>query len=78
MRRVLREKALFEVDGFQKTQRQELIDKGQYPKPAKAAENGRAKFWFEDELTAWQRWRQARRDGVAKEGSTWKDFLNAR
>jgi predicted DNA-binding transcriptional regulator AlpA len=74
--RVLREKVLHERDGLKKTQRQVFIDRGEYPQPAKASDEGRAKFWFEHEVEAWQRWRQARRDGTAKAGSSWKDYLS--
>ena len=63
-------------DGLGHTQRADYIERGIYPQPFKLSDGGRAKAWFGSEVAAFQRWRKARRDGTAAEGSTWRDFLD--
>jgi prophage regulatory protein len=52
--RVIREKELSLYVGLKKTQIAELIKQGQFPKPIKLSDNGRAVAWIEGELVAWQ------------------------
>jgi predicted DNA-binding transcriptional regulator AlpA len=59
LRRVVRQRDLHEFDGLGRTQRQVLIDRGEYPAPIRTAEGGRAKFWLVDELAQWQEQRIA-------------------
>ena len=73
--RMIREKELHTIDGLKHTQRHEYIKRGIYPPPMKLSDAGRAGAWSGRELSAWQAWRRARRDGTAPEGSTWRDFL---
>jgi len=73
--RMIREKELHTIDGLKHTQRHEYIKRGIYPPPMKLSDAGRARAWSGRELSAWQAWRRARRDGTAPEGSTWRDFL---
>jgi predicted DNA-binding transcriptional regulator AlpA len=74
-RKVYREHQLAALDGMAHSRRDEMIRKGQYPRPAKVFEGGRANIWFDHEISAFQRWRLARRDGKAGEHSSWRDFL---
>jgi predicted DNA-binding transcriptional regulator AlpA len=60
-RKVLREAALFDFDGLQKSQRAKLISEGKYPAPFRMNESGRGKIWFEDEIAKWQEKRAATR-----------------
>jgi predicted DNA-binding transcriptional regulator AlpA len=77
LQRILREKELHAFDGYGKTQRGAKILSGEYPSPIKLNDTGkRAKAWLESEIVAWQRWRQAVRDGTAKPGSKWTDYLD--
>jgi Prophage CP4-57 regulatory protein (AlpA) len=40
----------------------ELIKRGEFPRPIRLSDGGRAKAWIEDELIIWQRQRLAQRD----------------
>jgi hypothetical protein len=73
-RKVWREADLKALDGMAHSRRDEMIRKGLYPPPAKAFEGGRANIWYDDEVSAHQAWRRARRDGKAKKGSSWRDY----
>jgi predicted DNA-binding transcriptional regulator AlpA len=78
LQRILREKELHAYDGLGKTVRGNMIERGEYPRPVKLNDRGgRAKAWLESEIIAWQRWRQARRDGTAKPDGLWRDYLEA-
>ena len=50
--RVLREAELAALDGLAKTQRAELIRRGQYPAPVRISE--RRKVWLAHEIADWQ------------------------
>jgi predicted DNA-binding transcriptional regulator AlpA len=75
--RVLRESKLHPYDGLGHAQRGKYIEQGLYPPPFKLSDGGRAKAWFESEILAYQRWRRARRDGTAAQGSLWRDYLDS-
>jgi predicted DNA-binding transcriptional regulator AlpA len=75
VKRIIRERGLFDFVGLKRTAVADLIEKGEFPKPIPLIDGGRSKGWWEDELSAWQQWRLAIRDGTAKEGSGWRDFL---
>ena len=49
-----------------RTQISELIKRGEFPRPIKLSDGGRAKAWLEDELLLWQRQRLASRDAAWK------------
>ena len=54
LRKIVRQRDLPAVTGLQKTQIAEEIRLGNFPKPLRLTEAGRAKGWLEDELVAWQ------------------------
>ncbi len=58
--RVLRESELTALDGLQKTQRAELIRRGEYPAPVRIS--ARRKVWLAHEVAAWQQDRIAARN----------------
>jgi prophage regulatory protein len=60
--RLVRERDLFTYAGLRRTQIAELIKRGEFPRPIRLSEGGRAKAWLEDELITWQRQRLAKRD----------------
>jgi prophage regulatory protein len=64
LHRIVRRRELPQFVGLQKTQIDELIKRGEFPKPISLSDNGRAVGWVEDELAAWQRQRLAKRDGT--------------
>jgi predicted DNA-binding transcriptional regulator AlpA len=49
--------------GLKRTQIQELIARGEFPRPVPLSDSGRAIGWLEHELVAWQQRRLAKRDG---------------
>ena len=65
--RLVRERDLPAYAGLKRTQISELIKRGEFPRPIKLSDGGRAKAWLEDELLLWQRQRLASRD------TAWKD-----
>jgi prophage regulatory protein len=60
--RLVRERDLPAYAGLKRTQIFELIKRGEFPRPIKLSERGRAKAWLEDEVLSWQRQRLAKRD----------------
>jgi predicted DNA-binding transcriptional regulator AlpA len=72
---IIREADLKKYDGLGHAWRWECMERGTYPPPIKLSEGGRFKAWLASEISAWQRWRTARRDGTAGPDSSWKDFL---
>jgi prophage regulatory protein len=60
--RLIRERDLPSYAGLKRTQITELIKRGEFPRPIKLSDGGRAKAWLEDELLLWQRHRLAKRD----------------
>ena len=60
--RLVRERDLPSYAGLKRTQISELIKRGEFPRPIKLSDGGRAKAWLEDELLLWQRERLAQRD----------------
>jgi prophage regulatory protein len=62
LNRIIRERDLPAFCGLKRTQIQQLIQRGEFPKPIKLSASGRAKGWIEDELAIWQRQRLAARD----------------
>jgi predicted DNA-binding transcriptional regulator AlpA len=73
--RVIRSSEIGQYDGLKPTRRRELIESGLYPPPFRLTPGGRAKAWWESEITAYQAWRKAALDGAADKRSTWRDFL---
>jgi predicted DNA-binding transcriptional regulator AlpA len=70
---ILRERELRKYDGAGQTARHRWIKDGNYPPAVPLGE--RARGWLLREISAWQRWRTAQRDGTAKKDSTWRDYL---
>ena len=62
LNRIIRERDLFAFTGLRKTQVATLIRAGEFPKPIKLTETGRAKGWLESELLNWQAKRLAQRE----------------
>ena len=62
LNRIIRERDLFAFTGLRKTQVATLIRAGEFPKPIKLTETGRAKGWLESELLDWQAKRLAQRE----------------
>jgi prophage regulatory protein len=60
--RLVRERDLPVYSGLKRTQIFELIKRGEFPRPIKLSEGGRAKAWLEDEVLSWQIQRLAKRD----------------
>ena len=59
---LVRERDLPAYSGLKRTQISALIKRGEFPRPIKLSEGGRAKAWLEDEVLSWQRQRLAKRD----------------
>jgi prophage regulatory protein len=69
--RLVRERDLPAYAGLKRTQISELIKRGEFPRPIKLSNGGRAKAWLEEELLIWQRQRLATRDaGKESQGGT--------
>ena len=49
--------------GLQRTQIDELIKRGEFPKPIPLSDSGRSIGWIESEIYHWQQQRLARRAG---------------
>ena len=63
--RIIRERDVDAYCGLKRTQRAELVRRGEFPRPIALSDNGRARGYLESELLEWQRRRLARRDGTA-------------
>jgi prophage regulatory protein len=59
--RIIRKRDLPNYCGLQRTQVEELIKLGQFPKPIPLSDSGRAVGWLESELALWQASRIAAR-----------------
>jgi prophage regulatory protein len=64
LHRIVRRRGLPQYVGLQKSQIDELVRKGEFPRPIPLSDTGRAVGWIEDELAAWQQQRLAKRDGT--------------
>ena len=62
--RIIREKDIDAYCGLKRTQRAELIRRGEFPKPISLSEGGRARGYLESEVAQWQARRIARRDST--------------
>ncbi len=62
LRTILRRNDVMRATGYRSTQLTELIAQGEFPKPVKLSDGGRAVGWFEDEVIAWQESRDAARE----------------
>ena len=72
LRRFLRELEVIRRCGYGRSQLNELIELGEFPKPFRLSDSGRAKGWDEDETIEWQAQRMASRE----RGETAKPELN--
>ena len=62
LRTILRRDDVMRATGYRSTQLAELVKKGEFPRPIKLSDGGRAIGWFEDEVAAWQASREAARE----------------
>ena len=62
LHRIIRLRDLPDYVGLKRTQIDQLIIRGEFPKPIKLNDAGRAKGWLEHEIVAWQQARIAARD----------------
>jgi len=60
--RIIRERDVDAYCGLKRTQRAELIRRGEFPKPVRLSDAGRARGYLESELIAWQQQRIVERD----------------
>ena len=60
--RILRLPAVIEFAGIGRTQLFEYVQRGEFPRPIKITESGRAVGWIEEELVEWLKSRVAARD----------------
>jgi prophage regulatory protein len=60
---IIRLRDLPQYVGLKRTQIQQLIARGEFPRAVPLSDAGRAKGWLEHELIAWQQRRLAKRDG---------------
>ena len=51
--------------GLRRTQIDELIKTGEFPRPVRLSDNGRAVAWLESDLVSWQMRRLAKRENTA-------------
>jgi prophage regulatory protein len=63
--RIIRERDVDAYCGLKRTQRAELVRRGEFPRPVTLSDSGRARGYLESELLEWQRNRAARRDHSA-------------
>jgi prophage regulatory protein len=64
LHRIIRKRDLSQFVGLRRTQIDELMKRGEFPRPVPLSDSGRAVGWLEDELAEWQRHRLAKRDGA--------------
>jgi len=64
LQRLYRRRDLPAFTGLQRTQIQELIKLGEFPKPVPLTDTGRAVAWLEADLVAWQATRLAKREAA--------------
>jgi prophage regulatory protein len=62
-RRLIRRKDLLLLIGMGRTKVEEMVKAGEFPKPIKISDRGRAVAWFSDEIVAWQKARDAKSRG---------------
>jgi prophage regulatory protein len=65
--RIIRKRDLPAYTGLRRTSIEELIKRGEFPKPIPLSDSGRAIGWVEHVVIAWQHKRLARRDAAGNE-----------
>lgn len=60
--RLIRKKDLPAFCGVQRTVLETMIERGEFPKPIKLNDSGRAIAWLESEVAMWQQQRVFKRD----------------
>lgn len=60
--RIIRERDVDAYCGLKRTQRAELIRRGEFPQPVRLSDSGRARGYLESELIEWQRQRLSKRN----------------
>lgn len=66
LEQIVRDRDMFAVCGLKRTQRDELIRQGKFPRPVRISE--RAKGWILSELRAWQNEKIRQRDAEKRGG----------
>ena len=61
LQKIIRLRDLPNYVGLRRTQIDELVRKGEFPRPIKLSDTGRARGWLESEVWAWQQERLAKR-----------------
>jgi prophage regulatory protein len=61
LHRIIRRRDLPQFVGLQRSQIDELIARGEFPRPIRLTDNGRALGWLWHEVAAWQQGRLAKR-----------------
>ena len=61
--KIFRKAELPSVVGLKRTQIEAMIARGEFPKPIRLSDGGRAVGWLSSEIVAWQQSRKAQRDG---------------
>jgi predicted DNA-binding transcriptional regulator AlpA len=74
--KILRYPAVVEMTGINRSQIEDLVEKGEFCKPTKLIEGGRSVGFFADEVELYVEWRRSRRDGTTTE--TWKEWFAKR
>ena len=64
LQRLYRRKELTPFVGLGRTQIDELIKAGEFPRPVRLSDTGRAVAWLEADLIAWQARRLAKRENA--------------
>ena len=60
--RIIRKSELPDFVGLQRTQIDEMMKEGEFPRPITLSDRGRSVGWLEHELILWQQRRIAKRD----------------
>ena len=66
--RLYRRYELPQFIGLRRTQIDELIAAGEFPKGVKISDRGRTLAWFESDIAEWQKARKAKSRGECHEG----------
>ena len=62
MDQIIRKADLPKFCGLKRTAIEELISRGEFPRPVKLSDSGRAVGWISSEISRWQAERIAKRD----------------
>lgn len=66
LNKIIRKRDLPEFVGLQRTQIEQMVEAGEFPRPIHLNKSGRAIGWVEREVFEWQQSRLAARDAAKK------------